>query len=134
MRAATYDVPLAPGDRDPTECVVYFFGAGQGGGVAENIARWKSQFRQSGGRPAEARVEKRTVHGLPATTIDVSGDYAAGMASPNAGAPVKSGYRMLAAIIEGPGGNIFVKLSGPSRTVSQSQPKFEALVNSFERQ
>ena len=134
MRAATYEVPLAPGDRDATECVVYFFGAGQGGGVAENIARWKIQFQQPGGKPADARVEKRPVHGLPVTTIDVSGDYEAGMASPNAGAPVKSGYRMLGAIIEGPGGNIFLKLSGPSHTITQSQAKFEALLNSFERQ
>ena len=31
MRAATYVVPPAPGDQDNAECVVYFFGAGQGG-------------------------------------------------------------------------------------------------------
>ena len=32
MRAATYSVPLSPGDNGPAECAVYFFGQGSGGG------------------------------------------------------------------------------------------------------
>ena len=39
MRAATYMV-------DGAECVVYFFGAGQGGSIEANVERWKGQFRQ----------------------------------------------------------------------------------------
>jgi hypothetical protein len=44
MRAATYPVAAASGDRQGAECVVYFFGAGQGGSVQANIDRWEGQF------------------------------------------------------------------------------------------
>ena len=55
-RAATYEA----GD---SECVVYFFGQGQGGSVDANLARWSSQFT-SNGKPAPAKTMKKTVHGL----------------------------------------------------------------------
>jgi hypothetical protein len=40
MRAATYPVAPLQGDRDGAECVVYFFGLGQGGSIQANIERW----------------------------------------------------------------------------------------------
>src|SRR5215472_3769813 len=69
MRAATYSVPAAAGDQDPAECVVYFFGAGQGGSIEANIERWKGQFLQDG-HPANAQIGKKTIHGLPVTSIE----------------------------------------------------------------
>src|SRR6516165_7583814 len=74
MRAATYVVPPAQGDKESSECVVYFFGTGQGGNVEANMDRWKGQFTQ-GGKAAPAQIQKRTVHGLAVTTIDSAGDY-----------------------------------------------------------
>jgi hypothetical protein len=127
MRAATYSVPPATGEHDPAECGVYFFGAGQGGSAEANIARWKGQFTQAG-KPADAQVKKRSIHGLPVTVIDVSGDYS-GM-----GGQKSSGYRLLGAIIEGPGGNIFVKFAGPAKTVAANQSKFEQLLGSFDKE
>jgi hypothetical protein len=133
MRAATYIVPPAPGDRASSECVVYFFGAEQGGSVEANMDRWKSQFTQ-GGKPAPAQIQKRTVHGLPVTTIEASGDYP-GMGGPLADKPgVETGYRLLGAIFEGPGGNVFIKFAGPAKTVTANQRNFEQLVNSFEKE
>jgi hypothetical protein len=37
--------PPRPGDTAAAECVVYFFGAGQGGSVEANIRRWKVNSR-----------------------------------------------------------------------------------------
>src|SRR6516165_7894531 len=71
MRAATYKIPPASGDHEGAECVVYFFGAGQGGSVQANIERWNQQVAGSDGKPATGHIQKRTVHGLPVTTIDV---------------------------------------------------------------
>jgi len=125
MRAATYTMgPPA------TECVVYFFGAGQGGPVDANIERWKGQFTR-GGAPAPATVAARTIHGLKTTTVDVSGDYS-GLAGPLApsGKPVP-GYRLLGAIVEAPGGNLFIKFTGPATAISANRQKFEQLLNSF---
>lgn len=126
MRAATYTVQDA-------ECVVYFFGEGQGGSVQANIERWKGQFTLNG-QPAPAKISKRTVHGLRVTDMDVTGSYS-GMSGPmmTPQSP-KPDSRMLAAIIEGPGGNIFVKFTGPAKTIAANQAKFEQLVGSFQKE
>lgn len=126
MRAATYEV----GD---AECVVYFFGQGQGGSVEANLARWGSQFTVNG-QPAPAKTARKTIHGLNVTTMDASGTYVATGGMAMTPQPPKSDYRMLAAIVEGPGGNIFIKFTGPIKTVSANAAKFDALVSSFEKQ
>jgi hypothetical protein len=126
MRAATYTV----GD---AECVVYFFGQGQGGSVDANMARWKGQFTMNG-QPAPAKTATKTVNGLKASTLDVTGAYA-GMGGPEmTPLAAKPDYRMLAAIIEGPGGNIFLKFTGPVKTVTANQAKYEQLMNSVHKQ
>ncbi len=133
MRAATYKVPAAPGDPDGFECVVYFFGAGQGGSVEANIQRWKDQFRDAGGKPAGARIAKRNIRGLPVTTIDTAGEYT-GMGGPNATeSHAAPGFRMLGAVIEGPGGNVFIKFAAPARTVDANRQRFGQLLDSFEK-
>jgi hypothetical protein len=61
--------------------------------------------------------------------MDVTGTYA-GMIGPGMGGPAmtphapKSATRMLAAIVQGPGGNIFVKFTGPATTIGANQAKF----------
>jgi hypothetical protein len=86
------------------------------------------------GKPAQGAVAKKTVHNLKVTTLDVSGDYS-GMGGPmSKGKPVP-GYRLLGAIIEGPrDNNLFVKFTGPAKTVAANQAKFEALLASFDKQ
>jgi hypothetical protein len=128
MRLATYT--LAPG----AECVFYFFGAGQGGSVEANLDRWVGQFLQADGKPSKtaAKIAKKTIHGWPVTTVDVSGAYT-GMGGPMAqsGAPAVPGYRMLAAIVEGPKGSVFIKCTGPAKTIDANQAAFEKLVASL---
>jgi hypothetical protein len=72
------------------------------------------------------------VHGLAVTTIDTAGEYS-GMGVPMAAssAPVP-GYRLLGAIVAGPGGNMFVKFTGPAKTIAANQQKFEQLLSSFQ--
>jgi hypothetical protein len=130
MRAATYRVAPAPGDRVGAECVVYFFGPGQGGPVDANIERWKSQFTDASGRPAQASVNRHSVHGMAMTTIDVSGAYS-GLAGPMGSAHPVAGYRLLGAIIEGPGGNLFVKFTGPAATIKAAEAPFAQMLDSF---
>ena len=132
MRAATYNLPPVAGDHDTAECVIYFFGQGQGGSVEANIDRWKSQFRAPGGKPAEAKIGKRSIHGFPVTTIDTSGEYS-GIGGPLAkDTTLKPSYRLLGAIIENPGGNIFIKFTGEAKTMAANQQRFEQLLASFE--
>ncbi|HEY1271917.1 MAG TPA: hypothetical protein VGF08_08025 [Terriglobales bacterium] len=134
MRAATYTVAPAAGDTASAECAVYFFGTGQGGSVEANLERWKGQMAGPGGKPADAKITKRTVHGLAVTTIDASGDYT-GMGGPMAASKsVQSNYRLLGAIVEGPGGNVFIKFTGPSKTIAERQSEFEQLLGSFDKE
>jgi len=134
MRAATYMIPPAAGETASAECAVYFFGTGQGGTVESNLERWKGQVVGPDGKPADAKIAKRTIHGLAVTTIDTSGDYT-GMGGPmTASKSAQSNYRLLGAIIEGPDGNVFVKLTGPAKTVAACQAEFEKLLNSFDRE
>jgi hypothetical protein len=132
MRAATYTIAPAPGDKASAECGVYFFGAGQGGTVEANLERWTGQFKGPDGKVAPAQVAKRTVHGLAVTTIDTAGEYS-GMGGPMAAAsPAVPGYRLLGAIVAGPGGNLFVKFTGPAKTIAANQQKFQEILASFQ--
>jgi hypothetical protein len=132
MRAATYAVAAAPGDKTAAECGVYFFGAGQGGTVEANIERWKSQFHRPDGKPAVAQVATHTVRGLKITMLDVTGDYS-GLGGPIAPAQhAVSGYRLLGAIVENRGGNVFIKFTGPVSTIAANRQKFEQLLASFQ--
>ncbi|HST12556.1 MAG TPA: hypothetical protein VLL05_19430 [Terriglobales bacterium] len=134
MRVATYSVAPAAGDTAGADCVVYFFGNGQGGSVEANLDRWKGQVLGPDGKPAEAKIAKRTVHGLAVTTIDSSGNYG-GMGGPMAASKsVQNNYRLLGAIVEGPDGNVFLKFTGPAKTIAANQAAFEQLVNSFEKE
>jgi hypothetical protein len=128
MRLATYTV--APG----SECGVYFFGAGQGGSVDANLDRWIGQFEQADGKAsrAVAKIVKRAIHGLQVTTVDVSGAYT-GMGGPTTQpGPAMPGYRMLGAIVEGPQGSIFIKFTGPAKTIAANQAAFDKMLASLE--
>lgn len=132
MRAATYSVPLAAGDQGVAECVVNYFGPGQGGGVGANIERWKGQVLGADAKPAVAKIDKRTGRGVPITSIDTSGTYT-GMGGPmSGGAKPVPGYRLIGAIVEGPEGSVFFKLTGPAKTIAAQQKNFEQLLASIQ--
>jgi hypothetical protein len=135
MRAATYRAPAAAGDKEDAECAVYYFGPGQGGSVEANLKRWIGQFEQPGGKPPEeaAKVRRQTIHGLRVTTVDVSGTYT-GMGGPMAVTKSsKPGYRLLGAIVEAPEGAVFIKFTGPAKTVAANQAAFQSLLQSLSR-
>lgn len=133
MRAATYSIPAAKGDAEPAELAVFFFGKGDGGSVDANIKRWIDQFQKGDGGSAakDAKTKKEKIAGLQATTLDVSGTYLGGsMTGPSAPKP---GYRLLGAIVEGPGGNVVFKFTGPEKTVSGAEKSFRKLLDGLKK-
>lgn len=132
MRAATYTIAVVPGEQGPAECVVNYFGPGQGGPVAANIERWRSQVLGADGKPAAAKVTTRTVRGVSVTVVDSSGAYT-GLGGPMAGGGKKvSGFRLLGAIAEGRSGNVFFKLTGPAKTIAAQQAAFDQMLASIQ--
>ena len=131
MRAATYSIAPADGDRAAAECVVNYFGPGQGGGVDANVERWKGQVLGADGKPAAARVTRRTVSGVPMTVVDATGTYT-GMGGPMMGGSTPAArYRLLGALVEGSGGHVFFKLTGPAKTIAAQEKNFEQLLSSI---
>jgi len=49
-----------------------------------------------------------------------------------ASAATVQGYRLLGAIVTASGGNIFVKLTGPAKTIAAYQQKFDQMLASFQ--
>ena len=136
MRTANYTIPAAPGDGQDGEMAVYYFGAGQGGGVDANVRRWLGQFVNSDGSPLTADSAARSeqeVNGLNVTVLDVSGTY---LFKPFPMAPRATpmpGYRMLAAIVQGPDAPIFFKLTAPAKTAEAVEPEFRKVIASLRR-
>ncbi len=129
MRAATYTVPAAGGDREDGECAVFYFGPGQGGSVEANVQRWISQFETK----AKPQTAKKTINGLAVTTIDLSGTYLASAGPMSPAKTSKPGYRLLGGIVEAPQGPVFFKFTGPAKTVAANQAAFDKLLASLRR-
>lgn len=129
MRRAQYRIPGEAGDG---ECVVFYFGPGQGGDPLANAERWGSQFLQPDGSPAsEALITKQIdVGGVPILTCEITGDYGGGMRMGRP-AEVLENHMLLGAIAQGPDANWFFKFTGPQATVEANRPAFEGLLNSL---
>jgi len=130
MRRAQYRVAGEAGDG---ECVVYYFGPGQGGGARANVERWAGQFTQpDGGSSLEkASIRELEVEGMPVTTIEVTGTYAGSMTMRGAAQGQEPGQMLLGAVVEGPDANWFFKLTGPEATLTGQRDAFAAMIGSL---
>jgi hypothetical protein len=127
MRTATYLIPAAAGDGEEAECAVF---VNIGGGVQANIDRWVGQFEKTDGAP----IQKRDmINGLMVTTVDVSGTFKGGGAMMGSTSGPKASYRLLGAIAQGPEGEIYFKLTGPSKTIAAAQGEFQTMLQSIKK-
>jgi hypothetical protein len=126
MRAGQWRIPKREGDTEDASLIVFFFGAGQGGSAAQNVQRWCAQFTDEKGAPVCQQSEPKAeqVNGLNVTRVVYKGRYQAqDMLS---GQPIdKPGQELLAAVVESPSGNFFVKLQGSQKTVSAYEAYFD---------
>ena len=129
MRAASYGIPaVSGGDAGADVSVTHFPGAG--GGEEANLQRWIGQFRSPRGDPPEEIVQgRRQLAGFRVATLEVAGTYRGG--PPMRGGPPRSDYRLLAAIVQGPEGPVFFKITGPTATVEATRAAFEAVLLSI---
>ncbi len=124
MRLAEAEIP---GSGGPALLTVFFFGAGGGGDVDSNLQRWAGQMEADPG--AEIERDSFTVDGYTISTIGVAGTL---LPSRMGGGPTEPtpGSRLLGAVIEGPGGPWFFKMTGPSASVIDAAPAFDAMIRS----
>jgi hypothetical protein len=118
---------LIPGPGGPGNLVVFYFGPGGGGGVEANIQRWIDQMDvAAGSNPAPETFE---ANGYRVTWIDVGGTLKPSTmgTGPTTEQP---GSRLLGAVVEGPGGPWFFKVTGPDSTISAERDNFLTMLKS----
>jgi hypothetical protein len=130
MRYAQYRVPGPGGDG---ECVVFYFGPGQGGDVQANIARWANQFEQPDGVPSTDRVQVRELEGgsMPMWIAEVTGTYNGGMTMTDQPSPSQPDSMLLGGIVQAAEAPWFFKFTGPEETVRANEEAFVGLMESI---
>ena len=131
MRRAQYRIPGPGGDG---ECIVFYFGPGQGGDAKANLTRWAGQLRTADDKPIGTAFKTReiTVGGVHVTMVDATGTYVGGMDGGPPGPP-RANQTMLAAIVEGPDANWFFRALGPKATMDAQRGLFEQMIRSIKR-
>jgi hypothetical protein len=132
MRVKQFTVP---GKENPdAELAIFYFGQGQGGSTEANLDRWKKQFVAADGKseaPSKTSAVK-VASGTSATVLDIQGTwlYKASPMAPGAPEP-RPNHRMLAAVLESPKGNYYVRLVGPAKTIEQNKKEFDGWLKAF---
>jgi hypothetical protein len=122
MRIAQASIPGAMG---PGELAVFYFGAGQGGGVDANLDRWVQQMELPPNQSPQRDAFQ--VSDLMVTWVDVGGTLKPGSMGMGP-ASAQPNYRLLGAVVEGPSGPWFFKATGPDETLSTERPAFLAML------
>lgn len=130
MRRAQYRVPGPGGDG---ECVVFYFGRGQGGDASANAVRWAQQFTQPDGSSSVDRMQMAALEGaqVPVQIVEVTGTYDGGMTMTDAPAEEKAGYMLLGAIAQGADAPWFFKFTAPEATARAQRESFESMMRSI---
>ncbi len=98
-----------------------------GGSIAANIERWFGQFELEG-EPKEPVVKE--INQVKVHLVDLSGTFLDTMGNPGGPSTKRKNYRMLAAIIESPEGNYYVKCYGPAALMEKNVAAFEKMIDS----
>jgi hypothetical protein len=126
MRAAQFGVPGKDG-KPAGECVFFYFGPGQGGGVQANVQRWLGQFSEKP-KPKQ-KIEEAKIGDIPIAYVFCEGTFMSG--PPFGGAKVaKLNYAMTAAVLGTKPGYIFVKMTGPKEAVDGARVAFKKMIES----
>ena len=121
MRKAQLEV--AQGS-DKAEVTFFQFGAGQGGSVADNVARWFAQFPGSDDKRKTENVQAGSAKITFATT---EGTFSSGM--PGGPSTPMTGYALCGAILESPEGDVYVKMTGPESIVRSATEAFKKMAS-----
>jgi hypothetical protein len=119
MRLAQATIPGPGGAGD---FVLFYFGAGGGGGVDANLERWTDQMEAGPGTPKPERGTL-TANGLKVSWLDLHGTLKPSGMGMGPSSPVPDA-RLFGAIVEGPGGPWFFKATGPDKTLGSQREAF----------
>lgn len=114
------------GPADEGECYVTRLSGG-GGGLTQNINRWRKQMGAADLIDAEVEaLPKKTLFGQPAAFVSIDGAFA-GM-----GGEAKADYRLMGLILVISDAMVTVKMTGPKDLVTANEANFEAFCASLD--
>ena len=119
MRNAQLEVARG---QEKAEVTFFHFGGGSGT-AADNVARWFGQFP---GSEANRKSEAVELSGTRVTFATAEGTFSSGM--PGGPTSPMPGYALCGAIIENPGGDVYVKMTGPAALVKASAEALKKMV------
>ena len=120
MRKAQFSASSPSGKS--AEVVFYYFGSGNTGGIQANVDRWMKQFEE----PLGKKVDTETIGKTRVTYAQAHGTFLSGR--PFGPKTPNPGYGLLAAIIEGQGGAVFIKMTGPKAAVDANTDATKKMV------
>jgi hypothetical protein len=127
MRLAEASIP---GTNGAGQLAVFFFGPGGGGDVDSNIQRWVGQMQTEPGTQPE-RQTFETANGFRVTWVDVAGTLLPSSMGTGPTTPQKD-FRLLGAVVEGPGGPWFFKATGPKKALTAERQHFLEMLHSVQ--
>jgi len=123
MRAANYTVP----GRDGNEAAHVVVFDSIGGSIDANIDRWQSQFEPDENMDmVEPQISRFKAGGMDVTLVELAGSWmkmGAAWFTPD--------QLFIMAIVESPGGNVFIRFAGQTATVEGARPAFIEMVRSL---
>jgi hypothetical protein len=135
LRHAQFRILKEKDEKYDGEMIIFHFPGGQGGGVNENLERWKKMFYPPKGKTIEevAKVEKFKVSEVPTTMLDIHGTFKFKKTpmTPDNQAELRPEHRMLAVYFDSKNGPYFIRFIGPEKTVEQNRKGFEDWVKGF---
>ncbi|MCA9256586.1 MAG: hypothetical protein KDA33_13150, partial [Phycisphaerales bacterium] len=130
FRTAQFRIPHIEGDAEDGEMTLSHFGMNSGN-LMDNVSRWVGQFSTVDGAPIPESgrvIESLEINGMKVTTVDVAGKYASGPMMGGSGNAPDGVSRMLAAIVETPGGPWYFKAVGPVDTMAKQKTAFDDMI------
>lgn len=136
MRKASYTFGPLEKDADSATMTVFYFGAGGGGSIDENLSRWVGQMSMpDSSDPGKAAIRyEMKVDGMTAHVLSVYGIYHASVGGMMSSQTVaKEGYRLIGVVVEAPEGNLFFKLTGPEYTARIMTEAFITMIKAVKK-
>ena len=124
MRLATWALP----GKGAVNVVAFWFGKGGGGTREDNLKRWKDQID---GDPKPVTRKLQVAKGIVAHVIDTTGTYVAPLRPGSPKRNNKPDHRLIGAYVTAEGGPLYIKVIGPSKTVSANDKAIEAFIKSL---
>ena len=114
-------------DKNGTAEVVFFhFGPGAAGGVKANVDRWLGQFKEPVDQ-VKAKISDEKINGIKVTYVTAEGTFMKGPPFGGKKVPVPNSG-LLAAIIEGKQGAVFIKATGPKAITYAAKKALKLMV------